>query len=101
MNVRKARDIRGALIKKGFVETDCGRDHTFYFLHYKQKKTQVFTKISHNASDIRSPLLSRMAKQLKITNGEFGELVDCSLDGLGYIRLMIERKVITPDPIQE
>ena len=101
MSAKKARDIKGALIKKGFVETEGGRDHTFYFLWYNRKKTPVHTKFSHGETDISPPLLSLMARQLKITKGEFGDLIDCSLDGDGYIRLLVERKIISPDPIQE
>jgi hypothetical protein len=100
VNVKKARDVRGALVRKGFTETGGGRDHIFYFLYYNQKKTNVWTKISHNETDIRAPLLSGMAKQLKITNREFGDFIECSLDGDGYIRLLIERNTLTPDPIQ-
>ncbi len=92
MNPRKTRDIDYQLKKKGFKEEQ--RDHTFYFLYYKNKKTSVFTKISHNLNEYGDPLLSNMAKQLSLTIGEFEKLIDCPINHEKLIKILIDRGII-------
>jgi hypothetical protein len=43
---RKARDVKKALKLKGFREEE--RDHWYYFFYHAGKKTDIYTKISHN-----------------------------------------------------
>jgi predicted RNA binding protein YcfA (HicA-like mRNA interferase family) len=93
----KARDIREALRTKGFHE-DRSRDHCYYFLHYNGKKSSVFTKISHSEREIKAPLLSVMARQLKITKAQFSELVICTLRGDEYAALLIAQRIIGDPP---
>ena len=95
MSTKKARDVQSALGSKGFVEHD-KRDHRYYFLYYQGKKTSIYTKISHNCSDINSNLISRMARQVRLKTLEFASLVDCDLDRDGYLAILIENKHITP-----
>ena len=91
MGVVKARELASALKRKGFTE-DKKRDHYFYFLHYNGKKSAIYTKISHNESDIRSQLCSQIAKQMKLTSEQLIEFVDCALDAERYIKLLIAGK---------
>ena len=84
MNLKR-RDIERALERKGFKRTE--GNHSF-FIYYTQagKKTTVRTKTSHGRGslDIGAPLISRMAKQCKLTSGDFRQLVDCPLSRRRY-----------------
>lgn len=83
-----ANKIETALMKKGFKK-DSGRDHIYFI--YRRKDgclSQVRTKISHSAKDIADNLISQMAKQCKLTNKDFKELVGCSLSQDDFERLI-------------
>lgn len=83
------QDIRDALLKKGFREqTDS--DHDRYFLYVGEKKQAVFTKLSRGGKHrtYGDPLVSAMAKQLKLTKPDLRKLVECSIDGEAYIGIL-------------
>lgn len=83
---RKTRDIEGSLGKKGFKRKDT--HHTFYHLWVDDKKTTIYTKVSHGSNEVPDPLLGQMAKQVKLTRNQFCELVDCSLTQEGYLAIL-------------
>lgn len=93
MATRKTRDIRSALIKKGFRHKD--GDHAFYTYHRAsdEKKTSIFTKMSHGESEVGDYLLSKMAQQCGLSKSEFLDLVDCPLDQAGYEAKLRLKKV--------
>lgn len=93
----KTRDVKKALSSKGFKEKK-ERDHFYYFFYYKGKKTSIFTKISHGQREIGDNICSQMAKQTRLTNGQFRRLVDCHLTEEGYIDTLIEGKVLESHP---
>ena len=93
---RKARDVARALTQKGFAE-EKKRDHQYYFYYQNQKKTSVYTKISHGETDIGAALLSRMARQVRLSKIEFDDLIDCPLDAPGYLSALIAKAVLQPD----
>jgi len=97
VSTMKARDIREALKTKGFHEAK-DRDHCYYFLYHNGKKSAVHTKISHGEREIRAPLLSVMARQLKITRTQFSELVICNLKGEQYTALLMAQHIIEDPP---
>ena len=71
MAVLDASKVKRSLKKKGFVEEN--GDH--YFYHYLSdcgKKTKAWTKVSHGATDIKDPLIKKMAMQTQLTKEEFG-----------------------------
>jgi hypothetical protein len=86
---RKARDVKRALLAKGFREE--ARDHYFYFFYYQGKKSSVKTKISHGATngDISDILLSAMAKQVRLSGPQFRDLVDCGLTEQQFSSVLI------------
>jgi predicted RNA binding protein YcfA (HicA-like mRNA interferase family) len=65
-----------ALEKKGFVLRRSS-DHEFYELQVNGKKSGIRTKVSHGSKDIPPLILSKMAKQIKVTNQQFNNLIDC------------------------
>jgi hypothetical protein len=87
VSVRKARDIKSALLQKGFREHP--GDHHYYYLYAANKKTSVYTKISRNATDLEDNLQGEMAKQIKLKRPDFNRLIDCSLSGDTYLEMLI------------
>jgi hypothetical protein len=86
---KKAREVRQALVGKGFRE-DAKRDHLYYFLYVDGRKSAIHTKISHNETEIGQALLSLMARQLRIGAAQFELFIDYKLTEEGYIRLLVE-----------
>jgi hypothetical protein len=90
---QKARSVRAALVAKGFREVS--RHHYFYFFHYRGKKSHIHTKISHGATDISQSLCGLMAKQIKLTNPQFQQFVDCPLTEEMYADILVRGQHIT------
>jgi hypothetical protein len=91
---RKARDIKRALTAKGFQEER--RDHWYYVLHVEGKRSSIYTKISHNETDISTPLCSLMARQIKLTNSQFEEFVSSGLKAENYLKLLRASSHLSP-----
>jgi len=87
---RKAREVKKALKLKGFREEE--RDHWYYFFYHDGKKTDIYTKISHNERDISRPLCSAMARQMRLSGGQFEEFVNCDLTGEEYLKHLTDAR---------
>ncbi len=75
---RKQADAEKSLLNKGFQAG--GGDHNFFVCHSQSgKKTMVRTKTSHGSKEIDDNLLARMSRQCKLSNKDFGQLVECPL----------------------
>lgn len=94
---RKQSDVERSLSSKGFQHRE--GDHN-YFNYYSKagKKTAVFTKTSHGAREIDDHLLGRMAKQCKLSRGDFDRLVDCPLDRDGYEAKLVAQGAVEAPP---
>lgn len=81
--------VESALLAKGFCKSE--RDH-HYFVYYTKdgKKTAIKTKTSHTKKmkEIPDNILSQMAKQCRLNNSEFKDLVDCTIGQAEYERLL-------------
>lgn len=82
---RKRDLIIANLTGKGFEVVD--GDHIF--LVYRRTdglKTAIRTKVSRGSShkDISDSILGQMAKQVRLSKKTFLELVDCTLNQIGY-----------------
>ena len=90
--VLNTKIVAQSLKKKGFVE-EPDHDHKFYWYHTLDKKeTHIFTKISHGSKkDIKKYILSAMARQCKVSTGNFKKLIECSMDQAEYEKLVEER----------
>jgi len=90
---RKQSDVEKSLQAKGFRSRE--GDHN-YFNYYSKagKKTAVFTKTSHGSREIDESLLSLMARQCKLSNKDFGLLIDCPLDRDTYEAKLIARGAV-------
>ena len=92
-NVRSGREVDAALRKKGFLRETDG-DHVHYcLLSSDGRKSTVKTQISHgmSGSAISAGLISKMARQLRLTKSQFLDLIDCSLSGDDY-RIILRNK---------
>lgn len=80
---RKQADVERALRSKGFVQTE---SHHHFFIYHSQagRKTPVKTKTSHGQREISDDLLGKMAQQVKLSKGDFLDLVDCPLSREEY-----------------
>jgi hypothetical protein len=91
---RDRKDIDASLQRKGFKRDD--GDHHYYIYHnLAGQKTIKKTKISMGTSHktIGDPLLGQMARQIGVTKSNFLELVDCTLDQVGYEALAFPSKM--------
>ena len=77
--VRAKRDVEAAVKKKGF-RVDEGDHYWFFYWTTGGLKTTIRTKTSHGSTkDLGDGLLKEMARQLRISKGQFLDLVDCPL----------------------
>lgn len=95
MAPRKRELVQNALQRKGFRRSD--NDHAkFTYFTLAGDKTSVWTKTSYGSShkDLIDDNLSKMARQCRLSNKEFANLVDCPLTREAYEALLISNKQI-------
>ena len=78
--------VQQNLPKKGFNEVR-NRDHVFFLFYHEGKKTHIRTHVSHGSKYkvLGSDLVSKMAKQCKLTASDFRALAECTLSHAGYV----------------
>ncbi|MDN5846879.1 MAG: hypothetical protein L0H53_11465 [Candidatus Nitrosocosmicus sp.] len=86
MTVLKTRDISTSLIKKGFKTRD--GDHTYFILYIQDRKTSIYTKISHGRREIDDSLIKRMAGQIRLEKNQFLKLIECAIDHEKYTQIL-------------
>lgn len=95
MGIRKRRDVQQALQRKGFARSD--NDHAkFTYFTLAGAKTGVWTKTSYGSShkDLSKTNLSQMARQCRLSNADFGDLLDCPLTREEYEALLVSNEQI-------
>jgi hypothetical protein len=93
---RKARDVKRALLAKGFREDPS--HHWYYRFYHEGKKSPIYTKISHSATDLSKMLCGAMARQMKLTSPQFEEFVECTITAEKYTTILISGKYL---PLEE
>lgn len=94
---RKQADVEKSLLSKGFQAG--GGDHNYFFYYSMAgKKTVVRTKTSHGAREIDDNLLAQMARQCKLSNKDFGLLVECPLSRAAYEAKLAAAGVVESPP---
>lgn len=80
------RDLESALSKKGF-EMEQG-DHRYYTLVVDGKETAVGTMVSMGtkSKELGPPMVSTIAKQLRLTKEELKRFVACNMSEQDYIQ---------------
>lgn len=83
------KEIEDGLLRKGFLFRD--NDHKFLQFYLEDRKTHIFTKVSHGKGGKTVPawLLSKMARQCALETPEFRDLVDCTMSQEEY-SLMVQ-----------
>ena len=77
------KDAETSLQRKGFMQLS--GDHNFFVYHTLDgKKTAVRTKTSHSHRDLSDGLLAVMARQCRLSNSQFKDLVHCPLSREAY-----------------
>ena len=97
MSSSRARSaIQESLTKKGFMEKPGGDHFRYVFVSREGQKTGVFTKMSRGTQYkfLSENLLSQMARQCKLTKGDFLALIDCSLSRDGYEEKLREQHCV-------
>ncbi len=84
-------EIRGALLKKGFVES--GGDHDFYRFEHNGKVYPIGTKLSHGSKykTYSDSLIALVARQLGVTIKELREYVDCKFGANELYNKLVDR----------
>lgn len=90
---RKQNEVEKSLCSKGFHPAK--GDHNYFHYYSKAgKKTRIFTKTSHGSREIDDSLLGCMARQVKLSRGDFDRLIDCPLDRDTYEKKLIDQGLV-------
>lgn len=95
----KKRDVHSGLTSKGFEIEE--NDHTYFrYITEDGRRTSIFTYFSHGATgrDIHDGLVSTMARQCKVSTGQFRQLVSCELARKGYEELLLANGILEAKP---
>lgn len=89
MEYRKRRIIIQNLKSKGFIE-ERDRDHIVLKFFNDGVYAGIRTKLSHGSksAEIDEELISRMAKQCKVTKKQFVGLVECTVSQADYLAMV-------------
>lgn len=91
MTSLKSQKVIAGLLKKGFKRSD--NDHAFLILYVDDKRTKVWTKVSHGGKDIADPLINKMSKQIYLNKKNFVDLVNCPMSTEAYLVKLAEEKI--------
>ena len=78
-------------MSKGFKENR-KRKEIYYIYYYKGRKTQIWTKMSHNPGDLDDWHISWMAKQTKLSKKEFVDVGECPMSADELLKLYLDRR---------
>jgi predicted RNA binding protein YcfA (HicA-like mRNA interferase family) len=91
MKLRKSKEIKAVLLKKGFELNPKKEHHEFYYLVINGKKQHIYTYFSHGKKDYDKTLLSLIKKQLKFESTEnFENFLDCPFTKENYKQMLID-----------
>ncbi|NLK49831.1 MAG: hypothetical protein GX294_04205 [Candidatus Cloacimonetes bacterium] len=81
--------ITRSLKNKGFKETRSKKHLHFVYHDLEDNPTPIMTHISHGSKkDIGAALFSMMASQVKLTNAQFSQFIDCVLTQKQYEKIL-------------
>lgn len=89
----KRRVVKENLCKKGFVVDKESKSVDHIYLRYvtpNQKKTTIFTKISHgkDGQELSKQLESKMARQIHLSRADFVKFAECSISKETYFEMV-------------
>lgn len=86
----KTRKIRDVLLSKSFEIKKMKGDHTGLEFTIDGKRTGVFTFYSERPDTFKN-ILKKMAKQLRLSDEQFENLLDCPLSAEDYYNILLEK----------
>lgn len=91
----KTKEVEDGLRGKGF-EKQNKKHKTFRYVTKAGVYTSVYTHLSHGPSgkEIADGIIAKMAKQCKISNLEFKQLVSCVLSREVYENLLCKQSIL-------
>ena len=93
MTARHSKLIERALEKNGFLENPTHhKQYTYYTLSGVKSKVKTF--ISHGTKDYGDYLLSKIAKQLKLTKKELLRFIDGEMNREDYEKILKDQGLI-------
>lgn len=83
-------DLVRALKSKHFVEDASSGDHDFYSLVVDGKETAIWTMLSRakNYRTLQAPILSKIARQMRLKNSHVVRFVECTISGDDYLTML-------------
>lgn len=97
MSELSSKKVESALLKKGFRydkdKTASMSHRAFYFYDLDGNKTSIRTHLSHNSQPINDHLISCMAKQLKLKNNQFKDMINCHINHEQYQNILIKKSL--------
>ena len=92
MSSYSTREIRNALIRKGFRQDNT--HHYLFWLYIDGQKTPVRTRLSHGLREYGDNLLGAVAREMSLRRRELDAFIECPLSYQAYIEILIERSVL-------
>lgn len=100
----KTREVRQGLLRKGFVHggsKNADHEKFFYMTHGPNpRKTEVWTYLSHQSkgTDLKPGDKRSMARECRLSENEFEELVQCEDKFCGsYDKVLVKKGVRFPE----
>ena len=97
MSEFSSNKVESALLKKGFRydkdKTASMSHRAFYFYDLNGNKTNICTHLSHNSQPINDYLIGKMAKQLKLKNGQFKDMISCHISHEQYHDILVKKSI--------
>jgi hypothetical protein len=91
----KTKDIRAALLKKGFRLDNT--HHQYLWLFVGDRRTTVKTWLSHGLVEYDDNLLTQVKKELKVSKKQLFALVRCPLKYEAYVAHLVATGRIKTD----
>jgi hypothetical protein len=85
MAVFKAKKVKLALLKKGFIEDD---SHHHFYEYIIDGRLHARTRTSHNNQDIDDYLIGQMSRQCQLSKKQFIDLINCPLSKEEYAEIL-------------
>ena len=95
MSAIKTKDIRSALLRKGFRRDNT--HHEYLWLFIGDRQTTVKTWLSHGISEYGEDLLAEVKKELGVSKRQLFALVRCPLKHGTYVAHLVETGRIKTD----
>lgn len=94
----KPQNLKKALKKKGFEQSERDSDHEYYFYYENGEKTTAFTKFSrgtHGKKAMGDCLIHMVKEQMKFEKKEqLFQFVDCTFTKEDYREMLFRKGII-------